>query len=91
MPDYEKVLKHYHLLCPQLEPCEGLSVRLKSQVDLCYREGYSANRLMGPFMRANESEFLRGRNKKNWRAGLAWLLEPEHLRNLEAGKYDNWQ
>lgn len=88
--DYEKVLYHYQLICPDLEPCEKMTPWLKEKVDGCYAEGYTATRMAGIFMKANYSAFLRGKNAKNWRASLGWLLDTAHLRQVENGKFDNW-
>ena len=90
--DYDKILSYYQAVSTQgLAPCESLTPRVRQLIRDRIREGYTPLRLLGVFQTAAFSPFLRGEtDTRGWKAGLEWILDPEHLRAIEAGKYKSW-
>lgn len=88
--DCEKVFEYYQCVCPKLMPCEVLTPKLREKMEVCHREGITQLHLLNTFMQANESLFLQGDNRRGWQADLGWLLDPLHVREVDAGKYDTW-
>ena len=39
--------------------------------------------------RAYQSDFLKGQNKKDWRASFDWLIKPTNFEKVISGNYDN--
>lgn len=88
--DYERILGLYQMNCGNLEPCEALTPQLRQKIDDCFEAGYSLAYLAWAFIKAGNTAFLQGKNRRGWVAGLEWLLEPKHLKAVYEGKYDAW-
>ena len=88
--DFDKILEYYQRICHDLIPCRELTPALKEKMAACGQAGYPPLHFVSTFLKANQSAFLQGQNRRGWRAGLDWLLEPLHIRDVDEGKYDTW-
>ncbi len=89
--DFEKILSDYQVLCSQMLPCTELTEPLREKIREVFRQGYNKYTFVNLFSKAAMSDYLRGKNPQNWRAGMDWLLEPTHMYAVLDGKYDNWR
>lgn len=88
--DFEKILRDYQFLCKDMVPCTAMTQPLQEKIREAFRRGYNSYTLVSLFSKAGMSNFLRGENPQGWQASLEWLLEPQHMRHVLDGKYDNW-
>lgn len=88
--DFSRILKNYHLLCPELPPCEALTEGMQEQVRNFCRAGGDTYYLNTVFYKASQSPWLQGENPSGWKPDLAWLLTPKNMEEVYSGKYDRW-
>ena len=52
-------------------------------------KSYGKKTFAGMIHRAYQSDFLKGQNKKGWRASFDWLIKPTNFEKVISGNYDN--
>ena len=52
---------------------------------------YTVDDLNEAFMKAEASDFLKGKNDRNWMANFDWILKDANLAKILDDKYDNRQ
>lgn len=86
---YEKMRDEYNRLCPDLPKCTRLSDKRKSAISARLRSGYALDDFTQLFAIAQASDFLRGKNKRNWCADFDWLISDANMAKVLEGKYNN--
>ena len=51
--------------------------------------GYTQDDFITLFRKAQESDFLKGKNDRNWNADFDWLIKDANMAKVLEGKYDN--
>ena len=51
--------------------------------------GYTQEDFITLFQKAQESDFLKGKNDRNWNADFDWLIKDANIAKVLEGKYDN--
>lgn len=75
-----------------LKPVQGgrLSTRGKRYINLQARVNeFGVDAVKGVFSKAAQSDFLNGKNRRNWMATFDWLLKPTNFQKVLDGNYDN--
>lgn len=86
--DYQTIIKIYHDTCvsfphlrkPSSSRIEKINARLKS---------YNIEDFKLLFAKAEASDFLKGKNDRNWKANFDWLLNENNMLKVLEGNYDN--
>nr|DAN34857.1 MAG TPA: replisome organizer [Caudoviricetes sp.] len=65
-----------------------LSVTRKGMINARIKV-YGKNMFADMIRRAYQSDFLKGQNKKGWRASFDWLIKPTNFEKVISGNYDN--
>ena len=86
--DYQTIIKIYHDTCvsfphlrkPSTSRIEKINARLKS---------YNIEDFKLLFAKAEASDFLKGKNDRNWKANFDWLLNENNMLKVLEGNYDN--
>ena len=86
--DYNGVLNAYHSLCPSYPKVKVLSdarkKAIKARLNYCSMED-----LEEAFRKAEASDFLKGKNDRNWQANFDWIIKDSNLAKILDGNYDN--
>ena len=87
---YKKIVDAYNDFCRSFPTCVSVSENRKKAIAARWRE-YGGNiavfyRL---FVMAEESDFLKGKNDRNWSATFDWLLKSANMTKVLEGKYSN--
>lgn len=75
-----------------LKPVQGgrLSTSGKRYINLQARvKEFGVDAVKGVFSKAAQSDFLNGKNRRNWMATFDWLLKPTNFQKVLDGNYDN--
>lgn len=86
--DYNGIKDAYNSLCPSLPSVKSLSDARKKAIKARLNT-YSEEDLKTAFMMAEESDFLKGRNDRNWTANFDWIMKDANLAKILDGNYNN--
>lgn len=88
--DYDGIKDAYNSLCPSLPAVKSLSDARRKAIK-ARLNSYTADDLNEAFMKAEASDFLKGKNDRNWRANFDWILKDANIAKILDGLYDNRQ
>lgn len=87
---YEKIKDLYHSICTSYPKVIKLSDNRKKTIAARYKEhNCDIEKFKALFMKAEASDFLKGINKKNWKADFDWLLNQTNMIKVLEDKYKN--
>lgn len=87
---YAAIRDAYNEICQSFPKCSALSDKRKAAIRArIHSGGYTFADFQRLFQKAEASAFLRGENKKNWRATFDWLLSDANMAKVLDGNYDN--
>ena len=87
---YSEIVDMYHTICvsyPKLRNIGGSRKKAIAARWKEYRQDLDTFREL--FTRAEASQFLKGKNKRNWTADFNWLLNSENMAKVLEGNYDS--
>lgn len=88
--DYDGIKDAYNSLCPSLPAVKSLSDSRRKAIK-ARLNSYTVDDLNEAFMKAESSDFLKGKNDRNWRASFDWILKDANIAKILDGLYDNRQ
>ncbi len=86
--DYGDIVQMYNVHCPSLPSVRSLSEARKKAIRARLHT-YSVNDFKVLFQKAEESDFLKGKNNRNWCANFDWLIKDANMAKVLDGNYDN--
>ena len=86
--NYQEIVDSYHELCPDLPKVTKLSDARRKAIRARLRT-YSVEDLKKAFAMVEASDFLRGKNGRNWSATFDWILKDTNLAKILDGNYNN--
>lgn len=87
---YAAIRDAYNEICQSFPKCNALSDKRKAAIRArIHSGGYTFADFQRLFRKAESSAFLRGENKKNWRATFDWLLADANMAKVLDGNYDD--
>lgn len=87
---YAAIRDAYNEICQSFPKCNALSDKRKAAIRVrIHSGGYTFADFQRLFRKAEASAFLRGENKKNWRATFDWLLADANMAKVLDGNYDD--
>lgn len=87
---YAAIWDAYNEICQSFPKCNALSDKRKGAIRArIHSGGYTFADFQRLFRKAEASAFLRGENKKNWRATFDWLLADANMAKVLDGNYDD--
>ena len=86
--NYKAVVDSYNSHCKSFPKVTKLSERRRKAIKARLKE-YSLAELEKAFALAEESEFLKGANNRNWMASFDWIISDSNLPKVLEGKYAN--
>ena len=87
--DYQAIVNAYNETCVSLPAIRSLSEARKKAVRARLNSGYTHEDFITLFKKAQESDFLKGKNDRNWNADFDWLIKDANMAKVLEGKYDN--
>jgi len=87
----DQVMKLYQTLCPSLYPCyPGLPQQTVDHIEqLVQTRGMETVEQL--FRKAEQTPFIRGEVKKEFRGSLPWLVRPETVDRVLNGGFESWR
>jgi len=86
--DYKAIIDCYNDTCVSLSKVTALSDSRKKAIKARLNT-YSINDMKTVFNKAEASDFLKGKNDRNWQANFDWLLKDSNFAKVLDGNYDN--
>ena len=85
---YKEILNLYHSICISYPKLRTLTDKRKKQIKARWKEYKDIEIFKEIFKKAENSSYLKGNNKDQWKASFDWLMKPDmFVRTLE-GNYD---
>lgn len=86
--DYESIKDAYNFFCPSLPSVKSLSDARKKAIKARLNT-YTVDDIHEAFRKAEASDFLKGRNDRNWQANFDWIMKDANMAKILDGNYDN--
>lgn len=86
--DYEAIKDAFNSLCPSLSSIKSLSEARKKAIR-ARLNSYSLEDVHEAFRKAENSDFLKGKNNRNWQANFDWIIKDANIAKILDGNYDN--
>ena len=92
---FAQIVGMYHEMCPDLPKVTEITAARESALRARMQdiEEKTPGQLFGTFgelfAHVQGSSFLRGENKRGWRANFDWLMNPQNFAKVMGGTYDD--
>lgn len=86
--DYEQIKDLYNEICISFPRLTILSDKRKQAIKARLNT-YTVEQFEEMFSRAETSQFLKGKNARNWQANFDWLIKDNNFAKVLDGNYDN--
>lgn len=86
---YGVIQELYNSVCVSYPHLGILSEARKKAIRARMKTGYTVEDFRRLFETAERSDFLKGKNKKNWRATFDWLIADANIAKVLDGNYEN--
>jgi len=85
---YEKIRELFNVTCPSFSKVMGINGKRKIAVAARWGEHSDLDFFESYFKRAEDSDFLKGKNDRNWKATFDWLMNAANMDKVREGNYD---
>ena len=86
--NYQRIVDMYNEICISLPKVKSLSDARKKSIKARLRK-YSEADIQQAFINAEESDFLKGGNNRNWTADFDWIMKDTNIAKVLDGNYEN--
>ena len=86
--DYQQIADMYNEICISFPRCTALSENRKKSIKARLKT-YTLDDFKNLFILAEQSDFLKGKNERNWNANFDWLLKDGNFAKVLDGNYNN--
>jgi predicted phage replisome organizer len=86
---YEEIKNLYLSICVSFPRIQALSANRKKAIHARWVQYHDISTFKRLFDKAEASDFLKGKNKRNWSADFDWMLNDNNMAKILEGKYDN--
>ena len=86
--DYQSIADCYNETCVSLQKLKIISEPRKKAIKARLNT-YSIEDIKQAFQKAEASDFLKGKNDRNWQANFDWIMKDGNLAKILEGNYDN--
>lgn len=84
----QQIADMFNHLCPSFPSVKSLSKTRKEMINDSL-DTYTIEDFEAVFKKAEESDFLKGSNDKNWIANFDWMIKDANMAKILDGNYDN--
>jgi phage replication O-like protein O len=86
---YQKIVHLYHEICISFPKVRTISEERKKHIGARYKQyGCNIEIFRELFTKAENSDFLKGINDREWKADFDWLMNEANMAKVLEGKYD---
>ena len=78
----------YHTICLSYPRIKSLSESRKKAIKARLKQ-YTVDDIREVFQKAEESDFMKGKNDTNWSANFDWMMKDANMAKILDGNYDN--
>lgn len=86
--NYQQIVDKYNEICVSFPKVIKVSESRKEAISARLNI-YSVDEIIKAFEKAEESNFLKGSNDRNWKADFDWIMTDRNIVKVLEGKYDN--
>lgn len=86
---YQDIMSSYNDKCKSFPRLKVLSDARKKAIKARINTGYSLEDFINVFTLAESSDFLKGKNDRNWSATFDWLIKDANMAKVLDGNYSN--
>lgn len=86
--NYQDIIDTYNDTCISLPKVKKISTARKNIIKTRLKD-YSLDEIKQVFTMAEESDFLKGKNDRNWTANFDWLMKDSNMAKVLDGNYKN--
>ena len=86
--DYQQVADMYNDICISFPKCKSLSDARKKAIKARLKT-YTIAEIQTAFEIAEQSDFLKGKNDRNWCANFDWILKDSNMAKILDGNYNS--
>lgn len=86
--NYQRIVELYNTTCNSYPAVRALSEQRKRAIKARMNSGYTEEDFKRLFEAAQESDFLKGRNNRNWQANFDWLIKDANMAKVLDGNYN---
>ena len=86
--DYQKIVNMYNDICISFSKVSKLSDARKKSIKARLNT-YNYDDFKTLFTKAEASNFLKGKNSRDWQANFDWLIKDNNMAKVLDGNYDN--
>lgn len=87
--DYAQITEMYNDICKSYPRLRTLSETRKKTIKARFNNGYTIEDFKQVFINAETSDFLKGKNDKQWAATFDWLIKDSNFAKVLDGNYKN--
>lgn len=87
--DYNIIFELFNEICKSYPKITAYSEARKKAIKARLKSGYTVNDFKRLFENAENSEFLKGKNDRNWTANFDWLVKDANMAKTLDGNYNN--
>lgn len=87
--DYQRIINMYNETCVSFPKLRTLSENRKKAIRARIHQGYTYDDILEAFSLAEQSNFLKGGNDRNWSATFDWIMKDANLTKILEGNYNN--
>ena len=84
--NYQFIVDNYHSLCPGMSKVIAINEKRKGYMNARIKE-YGIEKVIQVLKMAGESDWLNGKNDRNWKADFEWIIKPENFLKILEGRY----
>lgn len=85
--DYDSIKEAFNSICISLPSIKTLSEARKKAIRARLNV-YSQEDIIEAFRKAEASDFLKGKNNRNWQANFDWIIKDANIAKILDGNYD---
>ena len=86
---YKEIMETYNTTCTSYPKLTVLSDKRKQAIAARFRTGYKLDDFVKLFQKAEASDFMKGKNNRNWSATFDWMITDSNMAKILDGNYDN--
>lgn len=86
--NFQEIVDKYNEICKSFSKVIKLTDARKKSIK-ARLDTYSKEEIIKVFEKAEQSNFLKGANNRNWKADFDWLMSDRNMAKVLEGKYDN--
>ena len=86
---FTQIQELYNSICKSYPRLTKISEKRKKAINARMKTGYTVEDFQRVFEKAESSDFLKGKNKRDWSATFDWLICDSNMAKVLDGNYDN--